>query len=957
MSAKVYNHQTKQWELLNDDDVDAAVQSGNYTFEQGVKIPVVAEDGELGYVPSENLHEAFKSGFRWQTQADRDTDFAGKSEAIKEEHFGDQTGTALAGGILRGATLGLSDVAIGSVGLEDAAKEVKDRNVGASIAGTVAGSFIPLPGVGMSVAGVGTKLGTRATSAIPKAAEGLTRAQKALRGVGAAGLGSVVEGAFFGVGEGISETALGDPDHLVDNLVAGVGFGALTGGVLGAGFGTAGAAKPFLQDAFDRTADVVSKAGKAAVRKSVKGLGKAVLSVTESRQIAKDFADLADDPEFLQVVSSGTYKEVRDFGKQMRGARQQIEREGKQLQKDLGKELSTVENTTAQRIVDEVAAQKGDIERARSQLFEEFKNIGDARSSYIQQLSDNNLPAQSIASWQPKIDSAIYAMERSGVPALESKAKELSTLVNARTKTGTLNMGDELNLMRELKDATNQDARKMLNLKGAHYDTVKDFERFVSKELHEYPIAEIANANKAYDSAYSAYLTLNKFSKKYKGETFIHPESVRQLAPVLSKLEAFAPDLRRLSDAAKDTAQYASVMRETIAKARELSGTKLDDAVTVEAFESLMGQISGAKSGRLTEIARTLEGLDALTPMEQAIRLQKALGNDVSKLEKFLPFQNQIGAMDRLRKVEAGSATGLGVLGSAAIGSTLGGVPGAIFGLGTAVASNPARAIHMLGAIERASNAGVKKLQKSFRRVTDGLVSETARRVSVATKTRSEPVVDKRKRYQAVMTAASRALTPQGAMSAIAEMSGDTPGLNSLKTSMGQRLQSAALYIDAVAPKDPLAGSSVLIQDSGWEPSDAQLATFMRRVDVVNDPTKAVDRMADGTVTVEEVEALKTVHPEIYASLQQTIVGAIMERGNKIPYTTRLQLGTLFGIPTDYSMTPEFIARMQSAYTPQDLGGRPEGTQDSKPRKKNIDVSPFDSVATEVSRLTYGDVQ
>lgn len=954
MSAKVFNHQTQKWELLNDADVDTAVRSGNYTFESGVKIPVVAEDGELGYVPSENLHEAFSSGgFRWQTQADRDVDYERQQAAIRTENAPGALPTFV-GGLLSTATLGASDAVLPDDLAETRKAGIEEHGV-ADVAGRIAGAFVPLPVKGGSIAGAGTKISEK-VGGLVKTTGSLTKAQKIVRGVGSTALGSAAEGAFYGLGEGISEAALGNSEDIVDNLAAGVGFGALTGGVFGAGFSGVKESVPFLQAAADKLAPTVGEAIGSGARKLTKVLGKPAISIMENKQAAKEFGDLVDEPGFREMVATGDWDEVRKFAKEARADKQAVEREGKQIAKDLREELKTVDQATAQNLADRISASGGDLNRARETLYSEFKAIGGTLDDYMRSA---NGPALEVKNWAPKLESSIAELRATGNGVLLRKADELTTLLQARTGVeGGLTQGDELDLLRQVKWAFDKGELDKLGVHGKPYEAARGVWTTANDSLKGYPVQDLAQSFRAYDELYSSYMTLSKVSKKHKGATFIHPEATREIAPILANLESLAPDLARIREFSNDAVKQHAAMQELIGNARQNLKLSLKDPVAVDALKEVISEIAsqaGGKVDRLAQISKTLSGLDQLTPMEQAIRLQKALGKDVSKLEQFLPFQKQAAALERLRGSSGGTADVVkGAIG-ATIGSALGGIPGAAAGAGMFIAANPTRALGVLTAVERAANKGAQKLAKSFKNVTTAITSPGARTLGNVVAVKSEPMEKKRERFQSIMAAVSRTMTPEGAIQSIAALGGDTQGLNKIKTSLGQRLQVAALYLNQYAPKDPMAGKSLLIQDSGWQPSDTELTQFMRRVAVVNDPTVAIDRLAEGNVTLEEIDALKMVHPEVYASLQKTIITAIMDKGNKVPYQTRLLLGTVFGLPTDYSMTPEFVGRMQATYNPQNLGGRPDGATDSQPRTKNFDINPLKTVATETSQLTYGD--
>lgn len=160
---------------------------------------------------------------------------------LNEQKYGGLRGmvAAPALGLLRGATLGLSDVAFTKSGFikpEDI-KGIQEQNPGLSLTGEVGGALIP-GGAGSLVgkAGKATYEGLEALKAMKTAGE-VTQAAKVLGAAGSIGahaLGSAVEGSLYGgIGNTLNEYALGDPDLNGEKILANFGHGALMGGAVG----------------------------------------------------------------------------------------------------------------------------------------------------------------------------------------------------------------------------------------------------------------------------------------------------------------------------------------------------------------------------------------------------------------------------------------------------------------------------------------------------------------------------------------------------------------------------------------------------------------------------------------------------------------------------------------------------------------------------------------------------
>lgn len=117
-------------------------------------------------------------------------------------------------------------------------------------------------------------------------------------------------------------------------------------------------------------------------------------------------------------------------------------------------------------------------------------------------------------------------------------------------------------------------------------------------------------------------------------------------------------------------------------------------------------------------------------------------------------------------------------------------------------------------------------------------------------------------------------------------------------------------FLQDKAPKDPRPPSII---SAPFMPSTAHTATFARYVRAADEPATVFEDAADGILTTEGVETLKAVYPRLYQEAQTVL----MERADTfkatLPYARRLLLGTLFDVPIDGTMTPEYRSAMAAA--------------------------------------------
>lgn len=102
-----------------------------------------------------------------------------------------------------------------------------------------------------------------------------------------------------------------------------------------------------------------------------------------------------------------------------------------------------------------------------------------------------------------------------------------------------------------------------------------------------------------------------------------------------------------------------------------------------------------------------------------------------------------------------------------------------------------------------------------------------------------------------------------------------------------------------------------------YTPTTQERAKFMRYAEVVQDPKTALRNFQKGTLSKENVEALKVVYPEFYKRMSDKTMQFISLHGEKLPYNKKVQLGTMLNLPVDSSLQPENIRRLQSGFAAQ----------------------------------------
>jgi len=96
--------------------------------------------------------------------------------------------------------------------------------------------------------------------------------------------------------------------------------------------------------------------------------------------------------------------------------------------------------------------------------------------------------------------------------------------------------------------------------------------------------------------------------------------------------------------------------------------------------------------------------------------------------------------------------------------------------------------------------------------------------------------------------------------------------------------------------------------------SDAEVSRFMRYAQAVDDPMIVLREARSGTLTRDHVEAVQAVYPKLYDEIRGSVFQSLVDSKTKLPYSRLIQLGILLDIPTDKTLSPEFIRAVQATY-------------------------------------------
>ncbi len=364
----------------------------------------------------------------------------------------------------------------------------------------------------------------------------------------------------------------------------------------------------------------------------------------------------------------------------------------------------------------------------------------------------------------------------------------------------------------------------------------------------------------------------------------------------------------------------------------------------VDAREALAREIGDAFETGGDEVAR-------LTDSSKGIR------STLGELDATARAVNQIEAI-----MEAEGSSGMAGMG-AILGGVLGGAPGAAIGGILSAAARPGTMIRQAAAIEQLARNVNGKITRGigdfFERAASpvrALLPQSGRAASAAGRAlRPIPTVtalelfrgkeaDNQKAYQKRVREllASTENYGAGIRARSEEALGDLPGqAPKLSQAMVTTATRGAEFLKSKVPAPIVNSKSLTPKTTPPIVSDFEIAQFARYWSAVSNPLSVLDDLRRGTVSPEQVEALRVVYPKLYESVQSGVRSKLMEldeAGIIVPYQARLQLDLLLDLNGggEETASVEFMVRFQEASARTPDGGKSAQRQ---PPPKPVNLS------------------
>lgn len=825
-----------------------------------------------------------------------------KAQRKAELETGGQIAATALEGAGSGLTFGLSRVLGNEIGGEEYRKAQAERaeaNPIASIGGELTGALLPLAFSGgtSSFASAGRVAGAlpRGVSALGRAAEvGVERAIG--KGVLSKAAQGAVEGAFYGGGSAVSQSALRDQTLTGEQLLAAMGHGAIMGGAMGGGLGLLGKALRGAPKALSAAEPVTAKGAAKAVS-TLDSTVSGVVSHTDELAVKGGGArlELSIPEQVYSTLRGGDTREVMGLLKNEQ-TRRMLTQDLHEATSRLGREAKRAWDVSE----DAIEAVHG-ITRGEGKAQQMARLVGDADAAAAK-TSALDTVAQLKTSIEEMAAKAEVGQYKSQTVARMRSQLEKFELGVQRAETAS----DTFMAMDRLKREWGQFAKG----KGAEGLAAQNqYESFLRPHLEDSALyGAAADAQKAINAPWSDLIGLSKgaeplveynsrlkipgrpWEDKFRGDS----DKFRGILSGAGETRSEAA-LQVLGDHARARVQFLRAVREHY----QLSGSQLEAINKAEqAAQKWESTVKDAvKEVEITKLGQRVEA--------QGGGMASTIAGQIPGVGGALKAVLDVNPITVAKKTK--SAIGLA-------NRVMGMVKAIAHGEAISPANVAAKQAHAAGVVGTVA----EKVQRRIDAGIGGYFSAVPAAARIAAVVRKPaPVADSKKVYEDKRDQlASINANPSVLVDAVSKRLGSVaehvPGIAESFTMTAMR---GADFLHSKLPPTPQF-SSLTPQLTNWTPDPVELAKFSRYSRAVDDPVSVIDDLNAGRVNPEGLEAVRSVYPSLFADIQGRIVDKLADLKEPLPYNKSVELSLFLGIPGHTSLEPQSIARLQSLYLP-----------------------------------------
>lgn len=879
--AQLVNVAAKRFEEVPDSQAAQAIANGTHAYQAGSTVNMVSpQDGNTYAVPAEYVPHFISQGSRIETAGD-------VQDAQDEAQYGERPLAAGLAGAARGASFGLSDYLGAKLGYGDSLQKLKERNEGASTAGEIAGvvgsAFLPGPnlvkGVGLVGEGVAHAVAPVAERVIGAGAEqGLKAAAQRITGQAIAkGAGSAVEGALYGAGQTLSEDSLGDVQANGELLASQMGISALIGGAIGAAIPVASG----LLKGGSKFIPALTQPGED---------GYAITKKVNSVYAKLATALGADEGAVNKFYNDG---ELTKNAFAM-GDREAADRIGTAADKFLT--AGTEAKDKAYEVLHSQALGKAADDAIASGKLDVGKDLLERTNSVIGDFKQE-VEGSKYHSANTKNGVEVAQLTLEGNSPYQKKA-----WLALRDELGMEVQAGEAPAFHEIPEsATPEQQKKILELQ---FDTAlqarKDFDKAIGT-------TDAKMAAGGHDT--TLYTKMRQSLNKVMVDTPVLGEDIARLNEVHANYhENFKDVSKAMSDKAGDAHLQKAV---NLVRSSGAKGSMVDS----------MLDASGGYVDKLKALQTDPNVPQAVK--DQLVHVTQQLEESHGALSGLRDAGRNYADLQELKRMAGPSGAGM-IAGKLAIGAA-GGAINPLISAGLAPALSPyyyAKGMNTLRqTLEKQVDAKrlalIERVIGGQNKTIGDVAANSIKALASGTKVpvilmQAKETESKFKERQALLRAMQN-VEPTQLYQSIHNLVGSPAPAHSI--AVASVADRAVNYLQAHVPQgtEPPA-TAVAFERKVALPSKVEMSRFNSIYDVVENPKVALEALGAGTLKAEQVDALKTVYPQMYQQVSTALTTYMANQKNDVPYATRLKLGTWFGTATSKELTPQYLQASQSAF-------------------------------------------
>jgi len=861
----------------------------------------------------------------------------------KDYGTGIERAKTVAEGVASGPTFGLSrelESAVLHNSKEQAARI--EENPVLSTASEL-GGILAAPEFGL-VGAVG-KAGQVAERAISPAAAKILG--KTATKIASKAVGSAVEGAFYGAGNAVTEHALGNADLNAQNIIHNVGFGTILGGTLGAALGAGGKfISPEAETAASKEMHIenglsspetaplappTSLEELTARNKQAEDMGfDGTLPAQDAVQKAQQnlVGDMTFLPHGAQIASLDnpesrlaykmTLKSDTPVGQELRQYETNQKYEGSQklipeFIQDIAPDAKLTPDAYegGQAAIKDFREQYDAAKAAETPNFAKLDNIQTNSVSNPQDMlkgifedlpgSKDLLGARQDGTYYLKPWAATSGMEKGAY----SHFKEIIKSLNKKE----LSIGDIRNLRSTMRDAASnwEKPTEAFQVSQMRKNLMTYMQDQVQKVM---PDAEVRDFMKRYaineqNRGVIENIFGGSLDDKAKFGKAVEPEKV--LPRIFSSLEDVKAAKALMGDKwNKTAANYLShlhnVANDPISG---FSSTKFSKAINdVKTGKHLILNEALSNSPeqlqKIRDVTTVMRGLPDSAPgnpsdtaaasklLAQSRKWSSALlhptellGHIVSGVGNKLDEMSQRSAIDRMLSSRAEENF-----------------------------QAKAQKYNVFGKIERMQQQTMRTIKSGVNGIMDSSSGSGAKGLLIQKLTPE----DQQKKFEKIASQINEASSnPEMAMNKMEEVTRDLYNIApTLATKVGVTMSNATQFLKSKLPAQEPASPGA----PPYKPSSSELAQFNRYYAAVNKPLDVLKHVQAGILTQESLEALQTVHPDLYKLMKVEMLDQFTSTKKQIPYGARIAMSMFLGQDLSNSLKPQNIAAAQMATPP-----------------------------------------